>query len=199
MDSTSHPEGGEEAVTREPEFNDVATICRWLNEAGAKYVLVGGFAIILQGYPRYTTDIDLLIETGPENEERVLAALAKLPDGAARQVQPGEVARYGVVRIGDEVLVDLMKTGCDVDYHLAAQSAVTKWIDGVAVPVASQEILWRMKQTLREKDIPDRLFLIQWAAENHVSLDPPVSKTPRTEPPGWLVRAAQWLERRLGI
>lgn len=199
MDSTSHPEGHEEAVTREPEFTDVATICQWLNDAGAKYVLVGGFAIILQGYPRYTTDIDLLIETGPENEARVLSALAKLPDGAARQVQPGEVARYGVIRIGDEVLVDLMKTACDVDYCLAAQSAVTKWIAGVAVPVASREILWRMKQTFREKDIPDRLFLIQWAAQNHVTLDPPVATGPRTESTGWLVRAAHWLERKLGI
>jgi len=50
MDSISHPEGHEKSVTREPEFSDVAAICRWLNEVGAKYVLVGGFAIILQGY-----------------------------------------------------------------------------------------------------------------------------------------------------
>ncbi len=36
-------------------------------------------------------DIDLLVTTCPENEARVFAALATLPDNAVRELQPDEV------------------------------------------------------------------------------------------------------------
>ncbi|MBL9179455.1 MAG: nucleotidyltransferase [Verrucomicrobiaceae bacterium] len=199
MDPDAHPQGSEEKVTREPDFADVAGICSSLNELGAKCVLVGGFAIILHGFPRFTTDIDLLIEVGPDNEARVLEALARLPDGAARQVRPGEVDACSVVRIGDEVLVGLMKSGCGVTYEAAVKDAVTKNVQGVLVKVASQQTLWRMKQTLREKDIPDKIFLRQWAEQSGVQLDPPPQ--PAASAPGvdsWLFRLARRIERLLG-
>ncbi len=194
MESDAHPQGGDEKVTREPDFSDVAGICRSLNELGAKYVLVGGFAIILHGFPRFTTDIDLLIEVGTENETKVLDALARLPDGAARQVVPGEVDAYSVVRIGDEVLVDLMKSGCGVTYAAAVQDAVIK---GVPVTVASQQTLWRMKQTLREKDIPDKIFLRRWAEQFGVQLDPPPQPV-ASDTDSWLVRLARKIEHLFG-
>jgi hypothetical protein len=197
MDPETHPKSGEKTLTREPEIPDLAHVCRLLNEAGARYVLVGGFAIIAHGYPRFTADIDLLVEPGHENEEKVLSALAKLPDGVARELRPGDVEKYGVVRIGDEVLVDLMKRACGVDYQMAAETAEEMEIGGVKIPVASPAMLWRMKQTHREKDIPDRIFLMEWAREKNVILDPPPdSQSRKTQSGGWLVRLAEWVERK---
>ncbi|PWU15919.1 MAG: hypothetical protein C5B50_14515 [Verrucomicrobia bacterium] len=144
---------------REPTLADLVKLCRALNEANARYLVVGGFAIRAAGYIRSTMDVDLLIETGPENEARVFRALMTLPDQAVRELKPGEVAEYGVVRVGDEILVDLMKSGCGVTYSDAIQDTVWHEIDGVRVPFASPQTLWRMKQTRREKDVPDRLFL----------------------------------------
>ena len=69
----SHDEGGEEKVPRPPQFSDLSRICGELNRLGARYVVIGGFAIIHHGFPRLTHDIDLLIETTPENEARVIA------------------------------------------------------------------------------------------------------------------------------
>jgi hypothetical protein len=63
--------------------------------------------------------------------------------------------------VGDEVLVDLMKSGCNGTYADAIKDAITFDIDGVPVPFASPRVLWRMKQTVRAKDIPDRLYLEQ--------------------------------------
>ncbi len=193
MGDGTNPQAGE-AVTREPDFNDIARICRDLNEAGARYVLIGGFAIILHGYPRFTSDVDLLIETGEANESKVLKCLSLLPDHAADLVRPGEVEQYDVVRIGDEILIDLMKSGCGVTYAEAAMDAVIKDVQGVAVPVASQKTLWRMKQTVREKDIPDRLFLRQWAEQNQITLDPPpAALASEPEMPGWVKKLQGWL------
>src|SRR2546426_2832781 len=154
-----HKESGEEKVPRPPQFSDLTRICRELNRLGARYVVIGGFAIIHHGFPRLTYDIDLLIETTPENEARVIEALLILPDKAARELKPGEVAEYGVVRIGDEVLVDLMKSGCGVAYAEAIRDAIFFDINGTRIPFASPKTLWKMKQTPRAKDIPDKLYL----------------------------------------
>src|SRR2546427_2496894 len=153
--------GSSDASSRPPTLTDLARLCAELNRLDAHYVVVGGLAMIQAGYFRTTEDIDLLVETTPQNEARVIEGLLILPDQAVREVKPGEVGQYGVVRVGDEVLVDLMKSGCGVTYADAIKDALVENVDGVRVPFASAPTLWRMKQTLRAKDIPDRLFLRQ--------------------------------------
>lgn len=122
---------------------------------------MGGFAIIEAGYPRFTGDIDLLIDAAPANEALVFQALRILPDKSVDELAPGDVQRFIVVRVADEVVVDLMANSCGIDYETASKSVITRNIDGVSIPFASPELLWRMKQTVREKDIPDRAFLRQ--------------------------------------
>jgi len=144
---------------RIPTIEDLVHLCRKLNEAEAKYVVVGGMAMIQSGYGRTTGDIDLLIESTVENEARVFTALMSLPDQAVRELEPGEISRYTVVRVADEVVVDLMRSACGIDYEEARSGAITIDLDGVHIPIASPELLWRMKQTGREKDNLDLLFL----------------------------------------
>lgn len=48
---------------------------RLLNEHEVKYVLVGGWAVIFEGYSRTTQDMDVLVEPTKENAVRVLAVL----------------------------------------------------------------------------------------------------------------------------
>jgi hypothetical protein len=158
---------------RQPSPEDLVILCRALNEAGARYLVVGGFAMRAAGYNRLTMDVDLLVETGPENEARVIRGLMVLPDKAAREIKPGEVAEYGVVRIGDEILVDLMKSGCGVTFADAIGDAVWHEVGGVRIPFASPRTLWRMKQTRREKDTADRLFLRMLLEEQGAKPDLP--------------------------
>ena len=54
------------------DFLDLLTA---LNDAEAKYLLVGGHAVALFGRPRATKDFDLWIEPSPQNARRVLVAL----------------------------------------------------------------------------------------------------------------------------
>lgn len=144
---------------REPTLEDLVNLCRALNQSGARYLVIGGFAIRAAGFSRTTMDVDLLVDTSPDNEARVYEALRSLPDKAVNQLDPGDIERFNVVRVADEILVDLMKSGCGVDYAEAAKDAETRDVNGVRIPFASPKTLWRMKQTHREKDIPDRLFL----------------------------------------
>lgn len=152
-------------ASREPTVEDLRNLCRALHERGARYVVVGGFAIRAAGYIRSTMDIDLIVDASRENEARVFAAVATLPDHAARELQPGELEAYTVIRVADEILVDLMKSAGGVDYVAAAADAVVHDIDGVLIPFASPRLLWRMKAvTQREKDAADLVFLRHWFA-----------------------------------
>ncbi len=151
------------AESREPTVADLRNLCLDLNRGGARYIVIGGFAMAAAGYNRRTMDIDLLVDTAGDNEQRVLDAVGQLPDGAARQVAPGEIAQWTVVRIADEIVVDLMQSACGIDYSAAAGSIEVRQIDGVPVPFASPDLLWRMKKpTRREKDAADLLFLGEW-------------------------------------
>jgi hypothetical protein len=37
------------------EPDDIVRLCRALNEAGARYLLIGGFAVVAHGAGRFTT------------------------------------------------------------------------------------------------------------------------------------------------
>ncbi len=152
--------------SREPTLEDLRDLCRALNERGARYVVIGGFAIRAAGYNRRTMDIDLLVAADPDNESKVFDALATLPDQAVRELHPGELAQYTVIRVADEILVDLMRSAGGIDYAEAALDVVTKDVRGVSIPFASTRLLWRMKTvTHRAKDGGDLVFLRHWFAE----------------------------------
>ena len=144
---------------RLPDTDDLIFLCRRLNDAGAKYIVVGGFAIIQHGFARATEDIDLLIDTSPENVGRVKMAMMALPDGAVREVSAEDFKECLVVRVGDEFVVDLMRQACGIDYQEASGDVQVMAVCGVPIPFASAKLLWRMKQTYRDKDAADRHFL----------------------------------------
>jgi len=83
----------EETPPRTPEQSDLVKLCAALNAQGASYVVVGGMAIIQQGFLRATEDIDLLLENSPQNQARVRKALEILPDQAVREMNEDDLGR----------------------------------------------------------------------------------------------------------
>ncbi len=146
--------------SREPSIEDLVDLCERLNQAGAKYVIIGGFAVRAAGYDRRTMDVDVLVDGSLENEARVIGAVAQLPDHAAAELAPGEISKYVVVRVADEIVVDLMQSASGVTYDQAAGEVDLHDIRGVKIPFASPKLLLRMKaDSVREKDLADAKFL----------------------------------------
>ena len=143
----------------EPQLEDLVRVARALNAHHVSYVLIGGFAVIAHGGARTTKDIDLLIDAAPENVARVREALQIFEDKAINDVADDDVARYTVVRVADEIVVDLMSQACGVDYADASRDAVEMRFAGVPIPVASPPTLIRTKNTIRPSDAADRQFL----------------------------------------
>jgi ABC-type glycerol-3-phosphate transport system substrate-binding protein len=93
-------------TTRPATWSDLLQLARQLNEAGARYALIGGYALAAHGYNRFSEDLDILVDPGAENTPRWLAALSMLPDGAATELK-GEDNLFGpdsnyAIRINDE-------------------------------------------------------------------------------------------------
>lgn len=154
-------DGTDSQVSREPQEDDLVKLCRDLNEAGAEYVIIGGMAVIYHGMVRATEDIDLLIERSRENQQKVISALKALPDGAANELKDDDLDTYKVVRIADNIIIDLMLEACGYSYAEVNQGIEYKEIGGVTIPFASVDMLIRLKNTVREKDAWDRKFLEQ--------------------------------------
>lgn len=145
--------------SRAPELKDLISLCQSLNDQGAKYILIGGFAVILHGYVRGTKDIDLLVDPSAENLKKIKKALAKLPDNAISLIKDDEVERYTVVRIADEIVIDLMAKACGIDYAEASQNIEYKVVEEVKIPIPKKEMLIKMKNTVRPSDKVDADFL----------------------------------------
>lgn len=143
--------------TRAPSPEDLARLAGRLNELGAKYIVVGGYAIISAGFARTTMDIE--VDTSLENDALVRQALEYLPDQAVLELGPGEIENYVVVRVCDEFTVDLMAKACGMSYADAEALIEFREFHGVRIPFASPALLWKTKQTYRDKDAVDRSFL----------------------------------------
>lgn len=68
---------------------DPRPICRALNEAGVRYVVVGGFASVVHGSPLPTADVDVVPRRDRDNLERLAEALDRL--GAKLRTAEGPV------------------------------------------------------------------------------------------------------------
>ena len=146
--------------SRAPEVEDLVALCRSLNRESVGYVLIGGFAVVLHGFVRTTKDIDLLVDASAENVRALKRALADLQDNAIAEIEDGDVDRYTVVRVADEIVIDLMARACGVDYAEAQRLGVElRELHGVTIPVASRALLIRTKDTVRASDAMDVAFL----------------------------------------
>jgi len=108
-----------------------------------------------------------MVAVDRENEAKVFSALSTLSDNAVRELQPCELQQYNVIRVADEILVELMRSAGGIEYEEAAKEVILREIQGVPIPFASPRLLWRMKaNTHRAKDAGDLVFLRYWFSEH---------------------------------
>ena len=128
-----------------------------LNDNRVRYLVIGGYAVALHGYPRYTKDIDIWIEMTPENAARVVNALeqfglASLHLRAEDFLLPDQVIQLGY----PPVRIDLITTAPGVDFETCYASRVEVIIDDVKVNFIDLENLKKNKQaSARLQDLAD--------------------------------------------
>ena len=106
-----------------------------------------------------------MVASDLENQSRVKRALEVLPDKAILELGNDDFRDYIVIRVSDEILVDIMTAACGVEFDEASSEIEWATFEAVAIPFATAELLLRLKQTLRENDVADRIFLQRRIAE----------------------------------
>ena len=134
-----------------PDFSE---FLRLLNAHGVEYLLVGGYAVAIHGYPRATVDMDLWVARTRRNAEHLVSALREfgfdMPQVTVDLfLQPDRVVRMGVAPLRIELLTSI--DGVEFDECSARHVAVQ--LDAIEVPVISLSDLRRNKTAAgRTKD-----------------------------------------------
>jgi predicted nucleotidyltransferase len=148
-----------EKFVRPATLDDLKKLVRLFNEAHIEYLLIGGYALFAHGYQRTTTDIDFIFPPRAEVGVLVKQALMSLPDKVAAEIDPAWFEEGENIRVADQFLVDIMFNACGQTYDSLSRMSQTTEIDGIEIKTISLEGLLLTKQTVREKDIQDRLIL----------------------------------------
>jgi hypothetical protein len=143
--------------------DDFRELLSSLNAEGAKYLIIGGFALAHYGRPRYTKDLDLWIDPAGDNPDRVFRALARF--GAALDgVSPEDFRDPDCVfQIGVEPLrVDVLSDISGMTFAQAWPRRVAATYAEVPVPVISRVDLIRNKRASgRPRDLRDVEALLE--------------------------------------
>lgn len=130
-------------------------VCSLLNQHKARYLVVGARACWLHGYVRATMDVDILVPEDPENHARIIAALSELHDHAAAELTPQDFVENIVVKIADEVEVDVSTRAWTVSFADAFGTSLKIIIQNVEIPYVDLKTLIASKQTQRGQDQVD--------------------------------------------
>lgn len=138
-------------------------LCEAFNKEGVKYAIVGGFAVIMHGLARMTEDIDFFIDDSEYNIERLKKALKSIyDDPSIDELTPGDIRDYAVIRYGtpDNFYIDFIGRIGEVFTFKEIEKDIEIFeIDDLKIPVAGLDTLIKMKETVRNRDMRDLIFL----------------------------------------
>ena len=143
-------------------FNsDYANMAKALLDAGAEFLLVGGYAVSLHGYPRTTFDVDFWVRPTPENAPKVVRALrlfgAPMKDVSVSDFDhPDMVFQIGVA----PRRIDILTRIDGVTWDEAAPHAVERTVNGMSFQILGlAELIRNKRATRRPKDTADAVVL----------------------------------------
>lgn len=128
-----------------------------LNDNGVRYLVVGGYAVALYGYPRYTKDIDIWVEMAAENASNILKALDQFGFGslgvnASDLTEPDRMLQLG----HPPARIDILTTLPGVDFSECYSARTVVEVDGISINFINLENLRKNKKaTGRHQDLAD--------------------------------------------
>lgn len=140
---------------------DYRDMVECLLREGVDFMLVGGYAVALHGWPRSTMDIDFWILANPQNSAALMRAL-KAFGAPLLDLTVEDFHRPGMVfQIGNEPQrIDIISAADGLDYADAVTRAVNMNVDGLTIKVISlDDLIVNKRASGRAKDLADALTL----------------------------------------
>ncbi len=128
-----------------------------LNDNGVRYLVVGGYAVALHGYPRYTKDIDIWVEMTPENASNIIKALEQFGFGSLGVKESDFITPDQMLQLGHPPRrIDILTTLPGVEFSECYASRIIVDVEGIPVNFIDLENLKKNKKaTGRYQDLAD--------------------------------------------
>ncbi len=128
-----------------------------LNDNHVRYLVIGGYAVAFHGHPRYTKDIDIWLDSTPENAKRVVNALKQFGFGSLGLQQEDFLVSEQVIQLGyPPKRIDLLTSLEQMDFQECYQSRREVTLNGVLVNFIDLPHLRKSKQVAgRYQDLAD--------------------------------------------
>ena len=136
---------------------DFEELFRFFESRGAKVVIVGAHAVAYHAKPRYTKDLDILLEATVENARRVLAALEDFGFGGLKLTiedfsTPGTIVQLGF----PPNRIDLMTSIDGVEFAEVWEGRVEGQYGQTRVSfIGRDELIRNKKASGRPQDLAD--------------------------------------------
>jgi hypothetical protein len=136
---------------------DFEELFELLNKHRVKYMVVGGYALAFHGAPRYTGDIDILIEPNGKNAERILAALADFGFKSVKLSRSDFTSPKMVIQLGiPPVRIDIITSLTGISWKQAYAGRVKGHYGDVTINyIGKKQLVSNKKAVGRKKDLAD--------------------------------------------
>ena len=136
-----------------------------LNKNDVRYILVGGYSVILHGYSRTTGDMDIWVDRTPENYQQIKKSFIEFGMPVFDMTEENFLfhSAWDVFTFGmPPVAIDLMIKIDGVDFASAFERAVIFMEDQLAIRTIHKSDLIALKKAAgRAKDINDLENLVE--------------------------------------
>jgi hypothetical protein len=134
-----------------------------LNSSRADYMIVGGIALAIHGFPWSTGDLDVFVSSTKENAQAVLRALGAFGFGSLGISESDLTTEGRVIELGSPPRrIDILTSIDGVSWSDARAHAMSTTISGIPILVISRSDLAANKRAVgRPQDLADAARLEQ--------------------------------------
>ncbi len=137
-----------------PDFKE---FIQSLNDNAVRYLIVGGYAVALHGYPRYTKDLDIWVDLERSNAEKLIRALDQFGFGSLGLKPADFLEADQIIQLGyPPSRIDLITSLPGVEFDVCYAAHVEVVVDDVRVNFIDLDNLRRTKKASgRFQDLAD--------------------------------------------
>ena len=149
----------------EKDYEDLLEL---LNKHNVKYCIIGSYALAFHAEPRYTKDIDILVENSIENAQKILDALNEFGFGSLQLTEEDFTEPGQIIQLGYEpVRVDFMTSIKGMDFHNIWKNRVTgKFGLQKVFFIGAEDLIASKKISNRSQDQTDLKVLQKFLKKN---------------------------------
>ena len=138
----------------EQDFLDFIRLC---NNYNVKYLVIGGYAVAIYGYPRLTKDLDVCIQVSEENAGKMTQVINDFGLGSLKLKKEDFLTKDFVTQLGyPPVRIDILNDLDAVSFDDAWKKRIVVTISDVAINFIGYDELLKVKEMAgRKQDIAD--------------------------------------------